>query len=105
MRLGRPGVEIAGAYVSWADLGSLAVTKGRLGHGPQFTVTRTDGYQAARELMAADQPPTIVFTPEGATPAAGAARTPAKPANEPLPAIIGGRVIAGTTGDTHLPSM
>ena len=50
LRLGRPGVEIAGAYVSWADLGSLAVTKGRLGHGPQFTVTRTDGYSLSVPL-------------------------------------------------------
>lgn len=44
LRLGRPGVEIAGAYVPWAELGSLAVTTGKLGHGPQLTVTRTDGY-------------------------------------------------------------
>jgi hypothetical protein len=50
LRLGRPGVEIAGAYVSWADLGSLAVTKGKLGHGPQFTVTRTDGHSLSVPL-------------------------------------------------------
>ena len=50
LRLGRPGVEIACAYVSWADLGSLAVTKGKLGHGPQFTVTRTDGHSLSVPL-------------------------------------------------------
>lgn len=50
LRLGRPGVEIAGAYVSWDDLKSLAVTKGKLGHGPQLTVTRTDGYSLSVPL-------------------------------------------------------
>lgn len=44
LRIGRPGIEIAGAYVPWAELGSLAVTKGKLGHGPQLTVTRADGH-------------------------------------------------------------
>lgn len=50
LRLGRPGVEIAGAYVSWDDLQGLAVTKGKLGHGPQLTVTRTDGYSLSVPL-------------------------------------------------------
>ena len=50
LRLGRPGVEIAGAYVPWGDLGTLAVTKGKLGHGPQFTVTRTDGHSLSVPL-------------------------------------------------------
>jgi len=50
LRLGRPGVEIAGGYVPWSDLGSLAVTKGKLGHGPQFTVTRTDGHSLSVPL-------------------------------------------------------
>ena len=46
---------------------------------------------------AADQPPTITFESEGGG-GAGCARRAARvkpPANEPLPAIIGGRVIAG----------
>jgi hypothetical protein len=42
---------------------------------------------------AADQPPTIVFDSEGGAAAPAAQRKP--PANEPLPAIIGGRVISG----------
>lgn len=50
LRIGRPGVEIAGAYVPWSELGSLAVTKGKLGHGPQLTVTRVDGYSLAVPL-------------------------------------------------------
>lgn len=50
LRIGRPGVEIAGSYVSWHDLKDIAVTKGKLGHGPQLTVTRTDGYSLAVPL-------------------------------------------------------
>ena len=50
LRIGRPGVTIAGAYVPWSELGSLAVTKGRLGHGPQLTVTRVDGHSLAVPL-------------------------------------------------------
>ena len=50
LRLGRPGVEIAGGYVPWSDLGSLAVTKGKIGHGPQLTVTRTDGHSLSVPL-------------------------------------------------------
>jgi hypothetical protein len=50
LRVGRPGVEIAGAYVPWVELGSLAVTKGKLGHGPQFTVTRADGHSRSVPL-------------------------------------------------------
>ncbi|MDN5804575.1 MAG: hypothetical protein L0H26_08350 [Microlunatus sp.] len=39
LRIGRPGVEIEGTYVPWSDLDTLAVTKGKLGHGPQLRVT------------------------------------------------------------------
>lgn len=62
------------------------------------TLSATVGTPLELTAWAADQPPTIVFNTEGGAPAAGAAgRTPPKPpANEPLPAIIGGRVIAGT---------
>ena len=59
------------------------------------TLTATVGQPLDLTAWAADQPPTIVFESEGgaATPPAAGAR---KPANEPLPAIIGGRVISGT---------
>lgn len=50
LRIGRPGVEIAGAYLPWTELGSLAVTRGRLGHGPRLTVTRADGYSLSVPL-------------------------------------------------------
>lgn len=59
------------------------------------TLSATVGTPLELTAWAADQPPTIVFTTEGGAPAA--ARTaPRPPANEPLPAVIGGRVIAGT---------
>jgi hypothetical protein len=50
LRIGRPGVEIAGAFVPWDELGSLAAAKGRIGHGPQLTVTRNDGYSLSVPL-------------------------------------------------------
>jgi hypothetical protein len=59
------------------------------------TLTATVGQPLDLTAWAADQPPTTVFEAEGAaTPAPRAPRAPA--ANEPLPAIIGGRVISGT---------
>jgi hypothetical protein len=60
------------------------------------TLSATVGQPLELTTWAADQPPTIKFE-EGAEPA-GAGRAPAArkpPANEPLPAIIGGRVISG----------
>jgi hypothetical protein len=59
------------------------------------TLTATVGTPLELTAWAADQPPTIVFESEGGGAAAG--RAAAKPpVNEPLPAIIGGRVISGT---------
>jgi len=63
------------------------------------TLTATVGTPLELTAWVADQPPTITFESEGGAAAAAAGRTAAKPkppANEPLPAIIGGRVIAGT---------
>jgi hypothetical protein len=63
------------------------------------TLTATVGQPLDLTAWAADQPPTISFSDAGAPGAgAGAAgREPRKPpVNEPLPAIIGGRVISGT---------
>lgn len=60
------------------------------------TLNATVGTPLELAAWAADQPPTIVFESEGGG-AAAAGRTAPKPrANEPLPAVIGGRVIAGT---------
>ena len=61
------------------------------------TLNATVGTPLDLTAWAADQPPTIKFETEGGAPAGGGAARTAKPAgNEPLPAIIGGRVIAGT---------
>jgi hypothetical protein len=62
------------------------------------TLTATVGQPLDLTAWAADQPPTTVFDsegPAGATPPTGARETRKPPANEPLPAIIGGRVISG----------
>ena len=59
------------------------------------TLNATVGQPLDLTAWAADQPPTTVFEAEGAS-AAPPAAAPRKPvANEPLPAIIGGRVISG----------
>jgi hypothetical protein len=58
------------------------------------TLTATVGQPLDLTAWAADQPPTIVFDAGGGAPPA-AGRETRKPANEPLPAIIGGRVISG----------
>ena len=73
------------------------------------TLTARVGEPLDLAAWAADQPPTIVFSPEGAEPGAaagagrggrgGAARGGA-PANEPPPAIIGGRVFSGGLAPT-----
>ncbi len=63
------------------------------------TLTATVGQPLDLTAWTADQPPTTVFEAEGAGGAAAAAagRPPRAPAaNEPLPAVIGGRVISGT---------
>ena len=63
------------------------------------TLNATVGTPLELTAWAADQPPTITFESEGGGAAGAAAgRTAKPPANEPLPAIIGGRVISGTPG-------
>jgi hypothetical protein len=76
--------------------------------GPEFigpprekfveTLTATVGQPLDLTAWAADQPPTTTSEEgPGGGAAAGAGRAPRAPAaNEPLPAIIGGRVISGT---------
>jgi hypothetical protein len=60
------------------------------------TLTATVGQPLTLTAWAADQPPTITFSAEGGAQAAAAAgrQKPKPAANEPLPAIIGGRVIS-----------
>ena len=60
------------------------------------TLNATVGQPLDLTAWAADQPPTITFSAEGGAAAApGGRETRKPPANEPLPAIIGGRVISG----------
>jgi hypothetical protein len=62
------------------------------------TLTATVGQPLDLTAWAADQPPTTVFEAEGGGGGAGAANreTRKPPVIEPLPAVIGGRVISGT---------
>src|SRR5688572_18781251 len=60
------------------------------------TLNATVGQPLELTAWAADQPPTITFDAEGGGAAAAARETRKPPVNEPLPAIIGGRVISGT---------
>ena len=65
------------------------------------TLTATVGQPLDLTAWAADQPPTTVFETEpagGATASAAGRGQRAPAANEPLPAVIGGRVIPGTPG-------
>jgi hypothetical protein len=59
------------------------------------TLNATVGQPLDLTAWAADQPPTIVFETEGGGAATPPAATRKPAANEPLPAIIGGRVISG----------
>ena len=60
------------------------------------TLAGTVGTPLELTALVADQPPTIVFESDGGGAAAAAGRSAKPPVNEPMPAIIGGRVIAGT---------
>jgi hypothetical protein len=43
LRVGRPGVEVRGVFVPWADVVSLAAAKAGLFRSPLLRVTRTGG--------------------------------------------------------------
>lgn len=60
------------------------------------TLTATVGQPLDLTAWAADQPPTTVFEAEGGGAGAANRETRKPPVNEPLPAVIGGRVISGT---------
>ncbi len=59
------------------------------------TLTATVGTPLDLTAWAADQPPTITFENEGGGAGAAGRTPPRPPVNEPMPAIIGGRVISG----------
>jgi hypothetical protein len=43
LRMGRPGVELAGSYVPWSDVVSLAAVRGRRLQSPRLQLVRTSG--------------------------------------------------------------
>lgn len=43
LRIGRPGVELRGAFVPWPEVVSLSTVTGRFGRRPRLQVARTGG--------------------------------------------------------------
>jgi hypothetical protein len=50
LRIGRPGVEVRGVYVSWPEVVALRAVTGRWGRAPRFEVTRHSGEPLAVPL-------------------------------------------------------
>ena len=46
IRVGPPGIQVAGLAASWPHVGSVAITKGRFGRGPVLTLRLIDGRQS-----------------------------------------------------------
>lgn len=46
LRIGRPGVELAGTYAPWSEIASLAVATSRAGRGPALRMKLADGREA-----------------------------------------------------------
>ena len=46
IRIGPPGIQVAGLAASWPYVGSVAVTKGRFGRSPALTLRLIDGRQS-----------------------------------------------------------
>jgi len=60
LRVGRPGVEVAGLFVPWPQVASLAAVRGRLGRSPQLRLTTTEGAQASVPFDQIDVRPATV---------------------------------------------
>lgn len=60
LRVGRPGVEVAGLFVPWGSVASLAATKGGLGTSPRLRLITTDGAEATVPLDQIDVRPASV---------------------------------------------
>ena len=43
LRIGRPGVELQGAFVPWPEVTSLSTVTGRFGRRPRFQLARVSG--------------------------------------------------------------
>jgi hypothetical protein len=50
IRIGPPGIEIAGLYASWPQVAKIDTIKGGLDRGPRLRLMLTDGRQAAVPL-------------------------------------------------------
>lgn len=47
LRVGRPGVEVAGLFARWEEVAALGAVRGRLGASPRLQLTTTGGSQAS----------------------------------------------------------
>jgi hypothetical protein len=59
VRMGPPGVEVAGLFAAWPEVASLAAVPGRLGRSPVLQLTTLSGSQAS---VSFDQIPTYPAT-------------------------------------------
>lgn len=50
IRIGPPGIEVAGLYASWPQVAKIDTIKGGLDRGPQLRLTLIDGRQAGVPL-------------------------------------------------------
>ncbi|HSU35949.1 MAG TPA: hypothetical protein VLJ88_09825 [Propionibacteriaceae bacterium] len=71
IRVGPPGIQVAGLAASWPYVGSVAVTKGRLGRSPALTLRLIDGRQSQVPL---DQVTVFPATLDGSVRAFSAGR-------------------------------
>jgi hypothetical protein len=63
LRIGRPGVEVHGVYVPWAEVGGLAAVKGGPGRSANLQLTRTTGERLSVPLEQIDvRPATLDLT-------------------------------------------
>ena len=71
IRIGPPGIQVAGLAASWPYVGSVAVTKGRFGRSPALTLRLIDGRQSQVPL---DQVTVFPATLDGSVRAFSAGR-------------------------------
>ena len=63
LRIGRPGVELAGTFMAWSDVGWLRCVPGRWGRPAQLRLARVDGVAVSLPLDQIDvRPATLDLT-------------------------------------------
>jgi len=72
LRVGRPGIELAGLFAPWPDVAELTAVRGRVGASPRLRLTTTSGTQAS---VAWDQIDLYPATLDSAVRAYSAGRT------------------------------